>query len=334
MLQRNIHVFHQLFLAGNHLNQLIRKEFRIAVQGTQPLDALNPAKLLQKPRQAWLTIDIMAVVGSILGNQHDFPDALCHQGLHFLTDILNAAAPVPAPDEGNRAEGTAVIAPFRNLYIGSIRRRSRNPGHRSIINNLIFPVDNHPVASQRFLNGFHNAMPGAGTDNAISLRQIIQKLLPVPLPQATGNNQGFAPALARLLILRHGQDSSDGLLLGRLNKGTGIDNQHICLRRLIHQLISILLQNSQHNLRIHEIFGTAQTNKTCFQSISSFPGCAGLYAHYHIHPQCIYSPAACSYASSQLLSTTTNCCRWQGAPASPTCQEAPAAFPLENPPAG
>ena len=82
-------------------------------------------------------------------------------------------------------------------------------------------------------------------------------------------NSRETAATAGFLVVRHIQHRGNGLFLGRLNEGARVDNQNIGFRRVIGQLNAVVLEFPQHDFRIHQILGTAKTDKTCFHKKTS-----------------------------------------------------------------
>ena len=244
----------------------------------------------------------MAVIGGILSNKHNLSNTLIHQLLYLLMNILNGTASKFTTNQRDSTESATIITALSNLNISCIGWRSRNTRYRGIVDNLILAVNHYPIACQGFVNCFHNTIPGARTNNAICLWQIIQKLLTIALTKTACNNNGFALTLAWLLVFCHIQNCGNRLCLGRFYKGAGIYNQNICLCRIIYQLYTVLLNNAQHNLCIYKIFRASQTNKSCFQ---------------------IYDSSL--YIFSKFIN-------YLFLPASPIYPATPAVFPLENQP--
>ena len=266
MLKRQIDVFAQLRLPCNRVDKLVSKIFWIAVERANPPYWLDFAQFLQELHETRLAIEVTPILRRILRNEYNFLDPVRRELLYLIADILDRAAAVITANIGNRAESTAVVATLGDFHIGRIARRGADTRRLLIIERLILARDNHALAFQRSLYCLHNAAPRARTYDGISLGDIIEQFLLVTLTETARDNQ--TAAAPGLLVLGHIEHRRDGLLLGRLDKGTRIDDKDISLCWLVRNLDTMLLQNSQHNFRIDEILGTTKTDKTCFHASS------------------------------------------------------------------
>ena len=70
VLQRQIHVFQNFILFCHDFQKFVGNPLRITVQHPNPADSLHLAKLCQKLRQFSLAIQILAIAGGILGDDH------------------------------------------------------------------------------------------------------------------------------------------------------------------------------------------------------------------------------------------------------------------------
>ena len=120
-----------------------------------------------------------------------------------------------------------MIAPLRNLDIRRIvwcRPQARCLG---IVDRIILPRDEQATPLERRLDHLHDTAPRPRPDDGIRLRDLIEKLLPISLSKTACYDE--TAAAPRLLVVRHPEHRRDRLLFCRLNKGTRIDNQDICL---------------------------------------------------------------------------------------------------------
>ena len=86
--------------------------------------------------------------------------------------------------------------------------------------------------------------------------------------EAAGDDEALGAA--GLLELGHFEDSVDGLLLGRVDKGAGVDHDDVRVFRVGGKLMPFGDEIAHHDFRVDEILGAAETNKTYFQSRFQF----------------------------------------------------------------
>ena len=105
-------------------------------------------------------------------------------------------------------------------------------------------------------------MNASDTQQRVDLGQFLEDLLAVSL----GNTARDDDRLQIVVLFQPGniQNVVDRLLLGALDKRTGIDDHNIRLRLLGRDLISRLQNLMQHNLCIQLILGTTQRHKSDF----------------------------------------------------------------------
>ena len=102
------------------------------------------------------------------------------------------------------------------------------------------------------------------TQKGIDFGNLFGQFRRVPLRQTAGNHNltDFAALLAP-----HGvKNGIDAFALGALDKGAGVDDEHIRRSGIADHLgLSGLDQRPQHLLGIDKIFGTTEANKTDFR---------------------------------------------------------------------
>ena len=99
----------------------------------------------------------------------------------------------------------------------------------------------------------------ARAHNSVDFRNILPDLVPIALHQATGHNEPPRPAIR--LVLRHLEDRIDGLLLGRVNKRAGIDDENLGRLHVGRHLRAGAVQQTHHDLAVDEVLGAAQRDK-------------------------------------------------------------------------
>ena len=78
----------------------------------------------------------------------------------------------------------------------------------------------------------------------------------IPLRQTACDHKQFAAA--GFFIFRHIKDTVDGFGFCRIDKGTGIDNDNICFRKIRRNAVSLIFHDTQSNLGIDQIFVAAE----------------------------------------------------------------------------
>ena len=102
----------------------------------------------------------------------------------------------------------------------------------------------------------------AGAEHRVDLRNLFFQLVAVALGQATGNDQTAARSV--LLLLHHFENGVDRLLLRRVDERARVDDEDIGFAGISRELVSGLLRQPEHHLRIHEILRAAQGDETYF----------------------------------------------------------------------
>ena len=181
MLQGQIHILADLGFRRIHINELIRKEFRIAIERAHPFELRHLNHFTQQFSECRTVVDVPAIVGAVLRDKDYFPHTIFRELFHFCTDIFNLAAAELAANLRDGAEGATIVTAFGNLHISGIIRRGADAGSLGIIERVIFSSQYHTMAFQRFLHRFHNAPPGTGAQNGIGFWQFVQQFLLVAL---------------------------------------------------------------------------------------------------------------------------------------------------------
>ena len=249
MLQGDVNVFADFWLACNHLNQRICKILRIGVKRANPLNPLDFHEFFEKLRELWFSIcQISSILGRILRNQNNLLHTMHGKVLNLRFDVRDRPAAVFAANLWNRAESTAIVAALRNLHICGIARRRHNARRILIVKRFVLTRKNNTLPFQRCFDRLHDAAPCARADDGICFRQFIKKILPIALPQTARNDETAAATC--FLIIRHVENRRDGFFLCRLNEGTGIYNEDIRILRARRNLDAMLLQDAEHDLGI------------------------------------------------------------------------------------
>lgn len=119
MLKRDIDVIADFVEPGNSINDFVSKAIWVEVKNSDPFDPVDFRQLVEEFWESELFVEIIAVLGDILGDEVDFFAARSGKVLGFLDNALNWLTGVTSTETGNGAEGTAVIAPFTHFEIGT-----------------------------------------------------------------------------------------------------------------------------------------------------------------------------------------------------------------------
>ena len=112
MLEGNVHIAAHFGIDGHLFQDVLRKIGGIGVMDAQPLDAFHGGKLPQKLCQGTAPVKVQAIVGGILGDNDQLPDAFGGKGFSLFHQFLHRDGTVIAADERNGAIGAAAVASF------------------------------------------------------------------------------------------------------------------------------------------------------------------------------------------------------------------------------
>ena len=226
MLQGNIQIGQNLFVAGHRIDQLVGHVARISIHQAYPGNIGRRANnFIEELTQPILQTQIMTVVGRILSNEDDLLNASGLQPDHFLDNGRQGAADVGAFDLGNGAKGARAAAAIGNLEV-SADPLDRCTQHIALIFthccSLIRQVvkGRRMFAAAKLANEGHNIHPASGTDNAIHTRYLLHDSRAVPLRKAAGSNEQLVRPLGRCQLAQCLQR----LLLGGINEAAGVND--------------------------------------------------------------------------------------------------------------
>ena len=124
------------------------------------------------------SIDVEAVVGGDLADQHQFLHPLARQGLGFGHDRFDRAGTLVAAQLGDDAEGAAVVAAFSHLEVGHRFTGGAVAGQMLIAHeggvgtHLV-----HPLAGFDPLQHAHDVLVIARSHNGFGFRERLEELL-------------------------------------------------------------------------------------------------------------------------------------------------------------
>ena len=127
VLHGHVQVGADLRLSGHRLQQPGRHVGGMAVEDPDPEIAFDRRKPPHERGQTVPLAGIPAVPGGILADEIDFLDTLRDESAHLLLDGGGIPASMPAPDARDDAECAGMIASFRDLDVGQVRRRQPQP---------------------------------------------------------------------------------------------------------------------------------------------------------------------------------------------------------------
>ena len=169
----------------------------------------------------------------------------------FFHELFHRSAPVDPTDKGNGAVGTPVVTPLSDLQIGTVAP----VGQYSVSAHFadIFVLKGGiGLFFQYHFDGVYDFFVAAGPQNCIHLWHLLQNLLSVALTQTPrDHNRLQVPVLFQP---RHIQNVVNAFLFRTFNESTGIDDHHIGINILRHNLIARLTDQIHHALGIDLIF--------------------------------------------------------------------------------
>ena len=255
MLNGNVHVFDDLRLRRDHVDELVGHFVRVEVVDAYPVELFDPAQLPQQLRQLSLSVKVNAVAAGILGDDDKLLYAVLGKHPRLIEAVLQAAAAVSAPQGGDDAVGAAVVAALRDLQIGIVRRGSQHTaGLRQDGIDVAETADS--LICKQSLHRRDDVVIAARSQDAVHLGHFPQNFLLIALRKAAGDQDLTDDPL--LLQRAHGQDIINGLALSRVDKAAGVDDNHIRALDAAQQLITGLLKQIHHLLRVDLVFCTAQ----------------------------------------------------------------------------
>jgi len=121
----------------------------------------------------------------------------------------------------------------------------------------------------------------AGADDGVDFRDVFLDFVAVALDEASGYDEALC--CAGSLVLHHFEDGVDGLLLGGIDEGTGVDDENLGVFGMAGQARTGAVQQPHHDFGVDKIFGAAQRNKAHGWGEFRLRG-SGKFAHSFIVP--------------------------------------------------
>ena len=244
VLQGQVDVMADLGILAHQVKQLVGKAERIAVMQADPLEAVDVAKGLHQLHDVGLSVEVVAVIGQVLGNEDQFLHALLGQFLGFVKQVGQRHGNVAATDERNGTEGAAAVATFGDFEVSIVLGGGQHAAAAIFRLHFLFQqVGGDEVDVLHAIEGVH-------------LVDFRLQLLAETLREATCHIQllDFS-LLAQLGVL---QDGIDRLFLCVADEAAGVDDDRVGLPPgVVADDVAVLQQGGQM-LRIDLVFGATE----------------------------------------------------------------------------
>ena len=211
VLERNVEVFADFRFRGHHFDHLVGESGGVGVVEAYPRDAVDEAQAAQQLGQHPPSVEVDAVIGRVLRDDHQFPNSLCGEFAGLLLQLLHRDGDVAAADERNGAVAAFPVAALRDFQIGVVLRGGQAAfgGQRRVLRG--------PQCAD-------DAVPCAGAEVFVHLGNLGPQFVGVAFREASHDEQPFD--LPGLLGRRRAQNHVDRLLLGVADESAGVDHHH------------------------------------------------------------------------------------------------------------
>ena len=98
----------------------------------------------------------------------------------------------------------------------------------------------------------------AGANDGVYFRDVGADLVAVTLDEAAGDDDALGFAAVLLLVPDHLEDGVDGLLLGGVDEGAGVDDDDLGIFGVRGEFGSVVVEETHHDLGIDEVFRAAE----------------------------------------------------------------------------
>ena len=177
-----------------------------------PFDAVDAAQAAQQLGEHPPAVEVDAVVGRVLRNDHQLPDALRGQFAGLFLQLLHRDGDVAAADERDGAVAALPVAAFGNLQVGIVLRgrQAAFGGQRRVLRG--------PQCT-------NDAVPRARSEIVVHLGNLGSQFVGVAFREASHDEQPFD--LPGLLGRRGAQNHVYRLLLGVADESAGVDHHDL-----------------------------------------------------------------------------------------------------------
>ena len=117
MLDRQIHVLDDLFLARHNVQKFVGDSFWVAVQNAYPFELFYFAKLRQQLGQHRLAVQVCTVARGILSYNVHLSYPVADKAFGFLDKLVHGNAAETSAYVRYRAVGTAVVTALGDLKV-------------------------------------------------------------------------------------------------------------------------------------------------------------------------------------------------------------------------
>ena len=279
MLQRDIEIGQHLLVPRHRLHQAPRHITGIGVQDAQPGDARRRFhNRVQQMRQPVFQSQVIAVIGAVLRDQHDFFDAHHLQPHRLRYDRFQRSAHRRALDPGNGAESAGTPATIGDLQIsgGALHARSQHaaliaPDHIGVARQMIKRLGMFAPAQPP--DEIEDVHPAPRADDAIQPGYLLGKRIAIALRQAAGRDHHLVGALD----LHQLAQGINRFFFGRVDEAAGVDDQHLSRAGVADAAHAFMVQHLRHALAVHGVLGAAQAEQVVsvlafcrFRQVDSF----------------------------------------------------------------
>jgi len=109
--------------------------------------------------------------------------------------------------------------------------------------------------------GGQDAFELAGAEDGVDLRDVFADLVAVALDEAAGDDDALGLAAVLLLVLDHLEDGVDGLLLGGVDEGAGVDDDDFGVFGAGCEVGAVVVEQAHHDFGVDEVFGQPRETK-------------------------------------------------------------------------
>ncbi len=225
-------------------------------------------QLAQQFGQPRLAVQVEAVVGGVLGHDHQLAHAVGGQLAGLGHHFLHRLRVMFAAHFGNCAERTQPVAAFgdfqkrevprRDPHAGCVGQRMRRGGVED--RPLFFESAQEPVGHLGDLLATEDA------DQVVDLRARIEQRLVLPLGEAARDDH--AAKFAAAFEVEHLVDGGERFLPGRLDEPARVDDGEVGAARIVDQLVAVELQQAEHPLAVDQVLGAAKADE-CVAALRS-----------------------------------------------------------------
>jgi hypothetical protein len=111
-----------------------------------------------------------------------------------------------------------------------------------------------------------------GAYHGVDFGDVFLDLVAVAFDQAAGDDDALGLAAVLPLVLDHLEDGIDGLLLGGVDEGAGVDDDDLGVFGLGSKFASGLVEEAHHDLGVDQVLGAAERDEADFGTGGSRSG--------------------------------------------------------------